>query len=933
LSKIFSRLKIGQKLSAMIVVFLAAFMVFLIISQVCLNTVKVNGDIYNSIASGKDIVADILPPPEYIIEPYLTAQEMYQDMGTGAIDTYISKSKQLESDYNDRHNYWAKQLSASNVRTYLIVDSYKPAKDFFNVLDTQYIPAVKSGDKATVTRLLNGILKSDYQQNRDAIDKVVTISNKQNSADEAYAKSIVLIATIVEYGIAAISIILLILLGMFVSRAITRPIGKIVAAADSMAEGKLDFVLKAETSDEVGILAGAVNKIAASLKALIKDADYLCTAASEGRLSVRADEKGHKGDYRRVIAGVNGTLNAVVTPLSAASDRMQRISRGDIPDAIVEEYRGDYSLLKDSLNTLIEAINTLMDDAKTLAQAGAAGNLSARADAERHSGDFRVIIEGVNKTLDGVTGPLNAAAGHIESLSMGIIPKTITDGFPGDFEPLKVNLNTCFDSIEALVDDAEALANAAHEGNLAVRADVSRHQGKYRTVIEGVNGTLDSVIGPLQTAADSIEKLSSGDIPEPIENAYKGEFQKLIGNLNTCTQAIRALVKDTDILNDAAREGKLSVRADETQHQGDYRRIINGINNTLDALARPLNEISACLSELSRGNLGAQITGEYKGELAQMKEILNSTLKTISGYLSEISQVLQEVANANLSVQITNDYAGDFNIIKTSINNIIFSMNRMLHGILDEVSKTADQVSITSGEIAAATDNISSGAVEQSSSLQQLTQAVGEISDQTTRNAERAGQANEFSSVVRAHAEDGHRQMGVLVDAINGIAASSNDIMKITRVIDDIAFQTNILALNASVEAARAGQYGKGFAVVAEEVRTLALRCSEASKNTAVLIDDTVKKVESGKVVTEKTSDTLGGIVQGVEKIIDYVREISEDTNNQSTGISQIRIGLDQISNVVQTNSATVQESAAAMRGLASDADTLKEQLKKFSLQ
>src|SRR5208337_1546613 len=196
-------------------------------------------------------------------------------------------------------------------------------------------------------------------------------------------------------------------------------------------------------------------------------------------------------------------------PLNVAANYVDQISKGAIPAKITDTYNGDFNVLKNNLNTCIDAVNNLVADAAMLSKAAVDGKLATRADASKHQGDFRKIVQGVDDCLDAVIGPLNVAAGYVDRISKGDIPAKITDNYNGDFNEIKNNLNTCIDAVNALVADANMLAQAAADGELATRADASKHQGDFRKVVAGVNSTLDTVVAPLKAAAETATALAS----------------------------------------------------------------------------------------------------------------------------------------------------------------------------------------------------------------------------------------------------------------------------------------------------------------------------------------------------------------------------------------------------------------------------------------
>jgi methyl-accepting chemotaxis protein len=278
---------------------------------------------------------------------------------------------------------------------------------------------------------------------------------------------------------------------------------------------------------------------------------------------------------------------------------------------------------------------------------------------------------------------------------------------------------------------------------------------------------------------------------------------------------------------------------------------------------------------------------------------------------------------------MTGDYKGDFDILKTALNGTLESIN----DILGQVTTAVDQVSSGSQQVSQASQSLSQGATEQASSLEEITSSVTEIAGQTRQNTEGAVQVTGLAKTAKSDAEMGNTQMKDLVSAMSDVNNSAEEIRKIVKAIDDISFQINLLALNANVEAARAGKYGKGFAVVAEEVRNLAVRSAGSVKETTAMVDEAISNIERGNQLVDLTAKQLAAITEGAGKVAGLAEEVAVASREQSQGLEQISTGLNQIDQVTQSNTASAEESASAAEELSSQSQQLKAMIARFKLR
>jgi methyl-accepting chemotaxis protein len=431
----------------------------------------------------------------------------------------------------------------------------------------------------------------------------------------------------------------------------------------------------------------------------------------------------------------------------------------------------------------------------------------------------------------------------------------------------------------------------------------------------------------IRLKTDAAWEIAKGNLDVKI--IIRSDKDNLSKSMDKLKNTLHEMVQDTKNLTDAAMSGMLGTRADSQKHQGEFREIVEGINSTLDAIVEPINDISDVMGEVSQGNLNVSMKNHYKGDYSKLSDSVNSTIFNLRGIIDEISYVLKQISEGNMNMDEVREYDGDYRRISDSINSII----RELNGLIGDIRNASERVASGSTHVSEGSMQLSQGASEQASSTEQLSASITQVAHQTKMNATNASQANQLALEAKENAIKGNKRMSDMLKAMEEINEASENISKIIKVIDEIAFQTNILALNAAVEAARAGQHGKGFAVVAEEVRNLAARSAEAAHETTEYIESSIKKVESGAKIANETASSLVSIVESSTKVAGLVGDIAAASNEQASGITQINIGIEQVSKVIQINSATAEESAAASEELMMQAKLLNDNMARFRLR
>jgi methyl-accepting chemotaxis protein len=429
-------------------------------------------------------------------------------------------------------------------------------------------------------------------------------------------------------------------------------------------------------------------------------------------------------------------------------------------------------------------------------------------------------------------------------------------------------------SLKAVAGEARRVTEAVQAGRLDVRANPDLAGGELRPVVAALNATAEAFAGPIRATAASLERISRGDIPPRITGQVQGEFEEIQQSLNRCIDAVARLVADTSALSRAAQEGHLSVRADAASHAGDFRRVVEGVNGTLDAVLAPVIEAGDVLQRLAARDLTARSRGSYQGDHAAIQRSLNQAAQA-------------------------------------------------LHDAVAQVAEAADQVSGAAGQIASTSQAVASGASEQAASLQETHSNLETIASQTRQAADAAGRASALAAETQRAAEDGADAIDQMIGVMDKVRRSAEGTSAIIRDISEIAFQTNLLALNAAVEAARAGEAGRGFAVVAEEVRSLALRAKEAAVRTETLIQDSVRHSGEGTGNAQRVDHSFGAILGAAMKVSSIVDEIAEATREQARAIDQVNKAVSELDQVTQQNAASSEESSSAAEELAAQSQEL----------
>jgi methyl-accepting chemotaxis protein len=418
--------------------------------------------------------------------------------------------------------------------------------------------------------------------------------------------------------------------------------------------------------------------------------------------------------------------------------------------------------------------------------------------------------------------------------------------------------------------------------------------------------SFSKMIENIKESAQGAEKIAQGDLNFEIK--AKSEKDILSLSMSKVIETLRNLITETAMLSKAAVEGKLATRGRADKFDGGYREVVQGVNDTLDAVIGPLNVAAEYVDRIAKGDNPPQISDSYNGDFNEIKNNLNLLIDA----MARVTGVAQEIASGNLQVEVKARSGQDELMLALS------SMVEKLRGVVTEVKDAVDNVSSGSQNMSASSEQMSQGATEQAASAEEVSSSLEEMSANIQQNADNAQQTEK---IAKKTAQDANVSGSAVLESVKAMKEIAGKIS----IIEEIARQTNLLALNAAIEAARAGEHGKGFAVVASEVRKLAERSQTAA-------GEITKLASSSVTVAEKAGEMLTQILPDIQKTAELVQEISAASNEQSKGVEQINKATQQLDKVIQQNASASEEMSSTAEALADQAEQLQNSIAFFKI-
>ncbi len=524
---------------------------------------------------------------------------------------------------------------------------------------------------------------------------------------------------------------------------------------------------------------------------------------------------------------------------------------------------------------------------------------------------------------------------NVDFLQKGDFTHITNSGAKDEIGAITRSVVLVADTVEGVVNGVKQANQEFQDGAFAPQIDGSEFSGGYLELSNAVNTLVKSNGEKLGYIMEIVNNIAKGNFNFK-RTHFQGEQAVVSEALFVCVDNIIALNTQINKVIENVGKGNLvktwkypGFELEKAGLEGDWARIVDGIDNIVKQLSAPLFETFNLFEKMAAGDLAARMEGKYVGQLQDLQDLAEECNASIQSYITEIEFILTQLAHNKYNVTIEREYVGDFTVIKSSLLEIIDQLNN----VMGEISDSSEVIANSASASAETSVNLAEASTRQNQAIITLLQEIESVIGVTKANAQSADEARTLSQKTLSNADNGNKEMRVMLSTINEISEASRSIGNIIGIIEDIAFQTNLLALNAAVEAARAGEHGKGFAVVAEEVRSLAGRSQTAALETKDLINKSIEKVNQGTEKADTTSKALDEILKDITQVSEIIDNIAVASSNQATKITSFGDQVNAISDVANQNTSTSEESAAIAEEISAQSETLRNIVAGFDLK
>ncbi len=640
------RSTIKMRFAFILITLITGFTLFGIATLTAMKTLNVNGHIYQRIVQGKDLIADILPPPEYILESYLVILQLTHSTQPDEIPAMLKRFKVLKSEYDTRHTYWQNELLEPELKTPLLERSYQAAQAFYSEAEQHFIPSVQAGNHDAMMMSL-AKMRDSYEKHRLAIDEVVQTTTKRNAQDESNAKTLLERYDVGLLVIFILSITLASILTLWISRGILQSLSVAKKIANAIALGDLSSKIDTTHPDEIGDLFRAMNTMQSELHAFVTAQDVMAKKHAQGYVKERMDENKFKGIYARMAVEINELIQSRIAMNRRILNIITQYAKGDF-SLDMEELPGETIVITQTMSGIKTALLEINNEIEMLAKAGANGDFSKRANADNFEFIFHDMLSDLNRLFNACDTGFNDILRVSNALAQGDLTKTIDTNPPGTFGKVKEGMNCTVENLQTLmseIKDSTQLINNAAQEIAAGNNDLSQRTEKQATSLEETAASMTQLTSTVQHNAENAKEANNlaraaADIASR-GGVVVGNVVKTMESINESSRKVVEIISVID--NIAFQTNILALNAAvEAARAGDQGRGFAVVATEVRSLAQ---RAGAAAGEI-KGLIGDSV--EKVSDGSQLVGQAGKTMQEIVNSIQGVTTIMAEITSASV---------------------------------------------------------------------------------------------------------------------------------------------------------------------------------------------------------------------------------------------------------------------------------------------